>query len=946
MKQITFFTLVILILVACGGSASTPAPSTAPPNAPPDSTSALAVLQTYDFTVNGHDVDAALLLFADDATVTTPSGTFSGKSQVRTWLHNDAAQNIHVEVVGDRAVQGDTVKWTERITRDDFKKLGIERAEAHAEAVVQDSKIKSFNLAFTPDTQARLTAAQIAIQPTSVGATPQATLVLSPTLSSIVTPTVAIVITPTAETPTAMATRAPVSAAVVITAAGAISEDIFSAVEQYKQLLGGVDNDGTPGSQPTGYRTITWDGVPDELAAPNNYPSDFFNAPTAPRARGAVLKTPGSALQVSADSNNPTNTPPRFGNINPSYPNIFKTYSAERLFSPIGSNIVDLEFFVPGTNIPAIVRGYGAVYTDVDTDHTAFEYFDAAGNSLGKFGTPISNNGLSFLGVAFPEPVVHRVRIEYGTIALGPDDSATNDVAVMDDFIYGEPQPIPQAQPQATPSATAVVTPTATLSVTEIAGTFVQLGAALNRDKTQAGTDQQITLGSLFAGAEYIPWATWAEKQGNTQQIFVSRFNGASWEPVGASLNIHTNVEAEHPSIDFAGQDRTVPWVAWYEPSPGFNHVKQVFASRFNKDSSLWVPAGQDRGGNEPSLNIHTNQDAEDPVLVGGSANPANPPSPWVCWQEDSAHANAVEIFVSRAVADPSALGGFKWQPVGSNRGGTAADPEPSLNVDFTHSDGEHCWITFAGAGNAVPWVVWAERSGGKSDKVFAAKAVADANAPGGFHWQFVPNCTGADDEEKCTLNVDHSKNASDPFVTAGSLNGGDTTPWMVWTEEGANGKQQVIVEHLDPTTKDKFVQVGGSLNVNPNSNAEGPSITFLGNVPYVAWSEEVGNGARVFVRHLSGDAQTGTWLLDTPQDGLAVNKSLATNYPIIHWAPEGKLDIIWREGDPETEPSQIVVCQSGKVTGLRGPIIEAHTPVRPYRGVGFALPIAQSKAC
>jgi hypothetical protein len=36
--------------------------------------------------------------------------------------------------------------------------------------------------------------------------------------------------------------------------------------------------------------------------------------------------------------------------------------------------------------------------------------------------------------------VVARVRIEYGTVALGPDDSPNNDVSVMDDFIYGEPQ--------------------------------------------------------------------------------------------------------------------------------------------------------------------------------------------------------------------------------------------------------------------------------------------------------------------------------------------------------------------------------------------------------------------------------------------------------------------------------------------------------------------------
>jgi hypothetical protein len=39
----------------------------------------------------------------------------------------------------------------------------------------------------------------------------------------------------------------------------------------------------------------------------------------------------------------------------------------------------------------------------------------------------------------FDKPIVARVHIDYGTDQIGPDDSADNDVAVMDDFIYGEP---------------------------------------------------------------------------------------------------------------------------------------------------------------------------------------------------------------------------------------------------------------------------------------------------------------------------------------------------------------------------------------------------------------------------------------------------------------------------------------------------------------------------
>lgn len=222
----------------------------------------------------------------------------------------------------------------------------------------------------------------------------------------------------------------------IITAAGEITE----SVEKYRQLLGGENNGGAPGPVTGGYREINWDSIPDELSAPNRYPPDFFNAPLAPRARGLVLATPGDGLFISADSDNPYGALPRFGNINPTYADSFKTFSEERLFSPLGSNIVDVTFFVPGSDIPAVVRGFGAVYTDVDTDHTAFEYFDIEGNSLGKFGTPIADAGLSFLGVAFPEPIIHRVRVAYGTEALGPDDSPTTDVAVMDNFIYGEPQ--------------------------------------------------------------------------------------------------------------------------------------------------------------------------------------------------------------------------------------------------------------------------------------------------------------------------------------------------------------------------------------------------------------------------------------------------------------------------------------------------------------------------
>jgi hypothetical protein len=224
---------------------------------------------------------------------------------------------------------------------------------------------------------------------------------------------------------------------VLITGAG----DIAPVVAKYERRLG-TDNGGVPQSFASGRREINWDGVPDEFSEPNGYPPDFFNSDQEPRARGVVLSTPGDHLGVSADSDNPAGAAVRFGDINPTYPDTFQTFSAEKLFSPVGSNVARIHFFVPGTKTPAVTRGFGAVYTDVDGKETAaFTFYDAKGRKLGTYPVPKSKNGLSFLGVAFPKPVVGSVKIVYGTSKLGPNDSKKYDVAVMDDFIYGEPQP-------------------------------------------------------------------------------------------------------------------------------------------------------------------------------------------------------------------------------------------------------------------------------------------------------------------------------------------------------------------------------------------------------------------------------------------------------------------------------------------------------------------------
>ena len=72
--------------------------------------------------------------------------------------------------------------------------------------------------------------------------------------------------------------------------------------------------------------------------------------------------TPGSGF-VQAPSSGLAET-----FANPAYETIFAPFSPVRLFSPIGSNVTHVEFFLPGSagGLLATTRGFGAILSDVD----------------------------------------------------------------------------------------------------------------------------------------------------------------------------------------------------------------------------------------------------------------------------------------------------------------------------------------------------------------------------------------------------------------------------------------------------------------------------------------------------------------------------------------------------------------------------------------------------
>ena len=236
----------------------------------------------------------------------------------------------------------------------------------------------------------------------------------------------------------------------VFQAAGPNAASIQSAVDQYRAALGNP-NGNTAGPLAAGRREINWDGgsTTNTATSPGPTPFDVFL-----NTRGARFITPGTGFvqatpQGLADTFN-----------NPSYAQIFSAFSPLRLFSPVGSRVTESVFFVPGTagGVRASVKGFGAVFTDVDQqdghgedfrrergrDNTVIEYLDSYGRVLFRSNVPASpgDGGQSFFGIVLDDARIAKIRIVTDATP-GADDTANRDVVMMDDFIYAEPQALP-----------------------------------------------------------------------------------------------------------------------------------------------------------------------------------------------------------------------------------------------------------------------------------------------------------------------------------------------------------------------------------------------------------------------------------------------------------------------------------------------------------------------
>jgi len=244
-----------------------------------------------------------------------------------------------------------------------------------------------------------------------------------------------------------LASTSAVAAPIVTSATAANALALQPTVAAFANALGAPDN-GNQGPQLTGHREINWDGGgATNGTAPVTPFTTFLNT------RGGLFTTPGTGLEQSL----PASGTFSLATINPSYATTFVPFTLNRVFTPVGSNITDASFFLPGTNggTPAAVSGFGVVFNDVDlANTTTMQFFDPFGTSLGTFAAPAAAGtaNFSFLGVIFNAGErVSRVRITTGNAPLSASNSDGGgiDVVVMDDFLFAEPRALPEPAPLA-----------------------------------------------------------------------------------------------------------------------------------------------------------------------------------------------------------------------------------------------------------------------------------------------------------------------------------------------------------------------------------------------------------------------------------------------------------------------------------------------------------------
>ncbi|GGJ40624.1 hypothetical protein [Deinococcus roseus] len=331
--------------------------------------------------------------------------------------------------------------------------------------------------------------------------------------------------------------------------------------------------------------------------------------------------------------------------------------------------------------------------------------------------------------------------------------------------------------------------------------------------------------------------------------------------------------------IDVQGQ----PWVAWIERNRT-TKIDDVWVKRF--DGTTWNQVGE-------RINTEPEKSGQTPMLRTGPTGDV-----WIGWTEQRGDGDIFEV---------KHWNGDTWEYNLDQRQGIdltnaarsrslAVEPDGSptitwseiiktgIKLEIKHWNGD-IWERTDSLGlspkkmasesvllisaNGKRTVVWTEGNGADSNLWVKVKQP-------GKDWEILGNTP---------LNVRQNVYITPPSMTLD----GAGRPVVAWPEEIKDGLPNIFVKRWDG---EKWLALGGSLNVHPERWAQKPSVAVdqRGRV-WAAWAEEAEDHRTLYVKVWDGKK----WNL--LRSFINMDASHDAHSPVLKAAPDGKLFLAWIEG-------------------------------------------------
>ena len=305
---------------------------------------------------------------------------------------------------------------------------------------------------------------------------------------------------------------------------------------------------------------------------------------------------------------------------------------------------------------------------------------------------------------------------------------------------------------------------------------------------------------SLAVGPDGNPWVAWQDETPGAAEIYVRRWTGAAWEPVGsgsASGGGISNNSGDSQFVDLQVAANGQAFAVWTDGSIGNG---EVYLRQWN--GSAWVALADSASGGGISNTPHRS---------GRPAMALDAGLPTVAWAEGG---TVEEIYLRR-------YNGSAWVELGNHS---------ASGSGISNTPGHSQYATIAYATTGKPTVGWYDTYAGQRE-IYAVTLEGS---------QWVPAGSGAASGGGVSNTPGESR---EPDMAASD------TPYLVWQEVTATDNE-IYARRLSGTS---WVPVGsgsatgGGISNNPG-DSNFPSVAFGAGRLYVAWEDNSSGNYEVYI--------------------------------------------------------------------------------------------------